>query len=67
MSEFIEKTDEVIEEAPVVEEKPKKKSQKKSKTDDFIARKLLVINSMTNPAKQRSLAERVLKNKKGSK
>lgn len=82
MSDFKDKKDEIIEEqvAPVEEEKaaeakpekaePKaeKKSQRKSKSaDDFISRKLKVINSINNPAKARSLAERVLNNKKGSK
>lgn len=75
MSEFFKKeeTPEVIEEqaVPVEEEKKpepkadrKPKPQKKSKTDDFITRKLKVINTMSNPAKARSIAERVLNNRK---
>lgn len=47
-------------------EKPldrKPKADKKA-TDKFIKRKLTVINTMTNPAKARRAAERVLENKR---
>ena len=51
---------------PKVEKKEEKKQKKpdKKSSDDFVNRKLKVINNMTNPAKARSLAERVLNNRK---
>lgn len=49
---------------PVAEEKPKAKPKKQKPKDDFVTRKLKVINSMNNPAKATRLAERVLSNRK---
>lgn len=65
--------DEIKKDEVMVEDKPKEKAETpkpnkaKSKTDDFIARKLKVINNINNPAKARSLAERVLNNRKAVK
>ena len=55
----------IAEEKPV-EEKPVVKEKKKAKGVDvqaFVARKLKAINLMTNEAKARGLAERVMRNK----
>ena len=73
----VEVTDEIkaedsvseIPEIPSDEKKEEKKEKKQKKpvkkeSSDFINRKLKVINNMTNPAKARSLAERVLNNRK---
>jgi len=57
-------SEEVVEET--VEVKPKKVSKKKQ-TEDFIARKLLVINALEDKAKAKRLAERVLNNRKEKK
>lgn len=55
-----------IEAEKPVEEKPVVKEKKKAKGVDvqaFVARKLKAINLMTNEAKARGLAERVMRNK----
>ncbi len=50
-----------------VEEKEQKDSvaDEKKRIEDFIARKLKAINQMENEAKARSLAHKVLSNRKG--
>ena len=56
----------VLAEEKAVEEKPVVKEKKKAKGVDvqaFVARKLKAINLMTNEAKARGLAERVMRNK----
>jgi len=64
MSEEIKKDETMqAEHIPVMEEVKPKKSKKAAK-DDFVTRKLKVINNMSNPAKKRGLAERVLNNRK---
>lgn len=44
-----------------------KVEEKKDPTEEFIARKLKVINEMEDKAKAKRLAERVLANRKGIK
>lgn len=56
--------EEVKVEEPVAEEPKKKVSKQKDETKAFIARKLKVINSMTNDAKKKYLAERIMLNRK---
>lgn len=56
----------VLAEEKAAEEKPVVKEKKKAKGVDvqaFVARKLKAINLMTNEAKARGLAERVMRNK----
>lgn len=50
------------EKKPELPKRPERKQKKSSK--DFVSRKLAVINNMSNPAKARRLAERVLANKR---
>lgn len=50
-------------EVEVVEEKVVKKTAKQE-TEDFIQRKLKVINEMSSPAKAKRAAERVLANRR---
>lgn len=54
------------EEKKIIEEKPKevKKPKARKPKDDFVTRKLKVINEMNNPAKAARLAQRVLANKR---
>ena len=42
-----------------------KKDSKPSETDRFIARRLMVINKMSDKAKAKRLADRILMNRKG--
>ena len=56
----------VVEEAPVEVATPvveKKELPKVEAKVDFVSRKLKAINLMTNEAKKRGLAERVMRNK----
>lgn len=63
MVDLEEKPEEKPEVKPTLpKDKPTKKKQKKA--EDFVSRKLKVINTMTDPAKAKRLAERVLANKR---
>lgn len=52
---------------PTIPDAPEEVKAETVGGDDFITRKLKVINNMNNPAKARSLAERVLNNRKAVK
>lgn len=58
---------EIEEKIEQIEEKVEVQEVKADSTEEFIARKLKVINMMDDKAKAKRLAERVLANRKGIK
>lgn len=60
--EEIIETDENLAET---EEKPPQKVDKVDEVQSFINRKLIAINMLNNPAKQKRLVERLFRNKRG--
>lgn len=67
VTEEIKMEDSATEIPAVPKQEKKQKKAGKITSDDFISRKLAIINQMNNPAKKIRLAERVLNNRKAGK